>query len=214
MSARSFFLYFAIISFLALSQDSKPADSNNKNPAPQSRAAGSDLLVEIPVFPNVTCPIMGKPISTKLFVNTVYGKIYICCKSCTKKILADVDTAYMAAYPVAKKIDNKKCPITGNAISKDAKGVKLQGHEFSVCTDSCVETAKSEPQVTLVKITNSRAVDLNNTVCPQTSLAVEKDVFCMIGDSIVRLSSPECVDAVKKNPSEALKKAKAAPSRK
>ena len=50
--------------------------------------------ITVPMFPNTTCPIMGKPASTKLFAETEKGRIYICCKSCVKDILADVDTAY------------------------------------------------------------------------------------------------------------------------
>lgn len=215
MRIHDIFLNFAIISFLALGQDSKPADSNTSKPASQPQGAAAGLSVEIPVFPNAMCPIMGKPISTKLFVNTAYGKIYICCKSCTKKILADVDAAHRAAYPVIKKVDNTICPITGNKTGKDSKKVILQGYEFSVSNDASAAEAQAEPQITLVKITNNRAVDLKNPVCPVTSLPAEKDIFCIVGDSLImRLSSVECVDVVKKSPAEWLNKAKAAQGRK
>jgi hypothetical protein len=59
-----------------------------------------------------------------------------------------------------------------------------------------------------VKATNPKAKDVGNQACPITGKAVEPNAFALVGDDIVRLSSPECVEAVKKDPAAALKKAK------
>src|SRR5690606_20401712 len=38
--------------------------------------------VRVPAYPNVACPIMGKPISARLFVDTELGRFWVCCKGC------------------------------------------------------------------------------------------------------------------------------------
>ena len=55
--------------------------------AQESRPA--NLVVSVPTFQNVNCPIMGKPSSTSLFVDTPMGRIYTCCPPCNAKIRRD-----------------------------------------------------------------------------------------------------------------------------
>jgi hypothetical protein len=170
-------------------------------------AAAQDQQVVVPSFPNSTCPIMGKAISSKLFTETAYGRIYMCCKSCTKKIQNDVQTAYKTAYPTVKKVENALCPITGKAIGKDAVKVLLQGHELSVYCAECVDDAKANAQLVLFKASNPKAKDLTNKTCPVTSQPVERNAFCVINDVIVHLSSLDCVEEVRKAPKAVLAKA-------
>ena len=61
-------------------------------------------FVEVPTFPNATCPIMGKKVSLPLFVDTELGRIYVCCKPCFKKIRANVPVAHKTAYPVVEEL--------------------------------------------------------------------------------------------------------------
>ena len=68
-------------------------------PPPPPPAA---LEVTVPQFPNPTCPIMGKPISDKLWTDTDKGRIYICCKACIKKIVAAPDKAYQTLRPLRR----------------------------------------------------------------------------------------------------------------
>ena len=173
-------------------------------------APGADApAVTVPTFANATCPIMGKKASLKLFVDTPKGRIYMCCVRCTKEIRKDPDHAHAAAYPRIQKATNTACPVTGDAIpEKDAPTVVLQGHEIPLCCKDCVEEAQRNSQITLVKATNPKAKDVGNQACPVTGKAVVANAFVLIGDDIVRLSSPECVEAVKKDPAAALKKAK------
>jgi hypothetical protein len=64
-------------------------------PAPGAEAPA----VTVPTFANANCPIMGKRVSLKLFVDTPKGRIYMCCVRCTKEIRKDPDRAHAAAYP-------------------------------------------------------------------------------------------------------------------
>jgi hypothetical protein len=171
---------------------------------------GADApAVTVPTFANNNCPIMGKKASLKLFVDTPKGRIYMCCVKCAKEIRKDPDRAHAAAYPKIEKATNTVCPVTGEAIpEKDAPTVVLQGYEIPLCCKDCVEDARKNSQITLVKATNPKAKDVGNQACPITGKAVAPNAFALIGDDIVRLSSPECVEAVKKDPAAALKKAK------
>jgi hypothetical protein len=174
-------------------------------PAPGAAAPS----VTVPTFANATCPIMGKKASLKLFIDTPKGRIYMCCIKCTKEIRKDPDRAHAAAYPRVQKATNAVCPMTGEAIpEKDAPTVVLQGYEIPLCCKDCVEDARKNSQLTLVKATNPKARDVGNQACPITGKAVAPNAFALVGDDIVRLSSPECVEAVKKDPAGALAKAK------
>lgn len=166
------------------------------------------LEVTVPIFNNVSCPIMGKPVSTRLFVETSKGRFYVCCKKCNAKILEDVDTAHKSAYPHVQKIGNETCPITGNKIEKEAYKMVLQGFEFSLCCEKCTKEALENSQIVLTKLNNPKVVDAKNTVCPVTGKAVEKNVFCLIGNDLVHLSSTPCIDEVRKDPKKVLARLK------
>lgn len=165
--------------------------------------------VDVPVFPNATCPIMGKRASTKLFVDTPKGRIYMCCVRCAAEIRKGPDRAHAAAYPRIQRAANTTCPVTGEAIpEKDAPTVVLQGYEIPLCCKDCVEEARKESQITLVKATNGKVRDIGNRTCPVTGKEVAPNAFALVGDDLIRLSSPECVESVRKDPAAALKKAK------
>lgn len=163
--------------------------------------------VTVPAFPNSTCPIMGKPISAKLFVDTELGRIYMCCKGCTSKIQKDVATAYKAAYPTTTKVGNKTCPITGKTLDATAPNVTVQGRAISVCCEDCVKKTPSLTQMMLVKATNPKVVDVGNEICPITGDPAQSNVVCLVGDHLIRLSKLDCVDQVKADPAGTLAKA-------
>lgn len=161
-----------------------------------------------PIYPNVSCPIMGKPVSTKLFAETDMGRIYICCKSCVKDILADVPTAYRTAYPSDKKVANKVCPVTGGKITKDSPTVVLQGFEFSVRSKEAVGVAQENAQIVLAKLNDPKLVDIENKTCPVTGEAVTKNNFVVIDGTIVRISSAKLLEEIAKDPAKVLAKCK------
>lgn len=171
-------------------------------------SAPQDPEVSVPPFNNVTCPIMGKPVSTPLFTDTEKGRIYVCCKKCYSKIHADVAKAHQTAYPVVKKAENATCPVTGDKIEKNSPTVTVQGYEIAICCEECIREVQTNTQVVLAKATDPKVVDIGNKTCPITEKPVAKNAFALIGKDLVRLSSPECVDEVKKSPKKALEKAK------
>lgn len=164
-------------------------------------------VVTVPAYPNATCPVMGKAASTKLFVDTQFGRIYVCCVACNKKIRQDPAGMYKAAYPKVEKVGNTICAVTGEPIKGEAERVILQGREINLCCKDCIKTAQENPQVTLAKAMDSSLKDLGNTTCPVTGKPVEKNTIVVIDKSIVHLSSSKCIEQVQQDPAGMLKKA-------
>ena len=195
---------FALASFVALFVSVLPAQVP---PTPVPTPPPAAVAVEVPTFPNPTCPIMGKKVSMPLFVDTEAGRFYVCCKPCIKKIQANVPAAQQTAYPTTKVLPNTVCPVSGEAIGDDAVSVTLQGHSFQVCCAGCVETARADAQIVLTKLLVPGVVDIGNTTCPVTGTATARNAFAVVGTSLVRLSSPKAADAVAKDPTTLLQKA-------
>ena len=183
-------------------------DGAKKSPETAAPKQPGKLDVSVPTYPNPTCPIMGKPISDILYTEVEQGRIYLCCPPCAKKVKVDPKRAYDAAYPTTKAAGNKVCPVTGKALKADAPTVLMQGITFGLCSECCKDTVKANPQVALVKAMDPGVTDVANLKCPITGEPVAKNVFCLVGKDLVRLSTPACVDEVKKDPAAALKKAK------
>ena len=167
----------------------------------------SEPPVRVPTFPNSTCPIMGKKVSTKLFIDIEYGRVYICCKGCDKKILRAPELAYKTAFPSSEKIDNTVCPVSGLPIGEDAVAVSLQGVEFRVAAAEHATAAIADAQIVLNKLKNPALVDVGNRVCPISGAPAQANAFAIIGKHLVRLASPEHLAAVEKAPAATLKKA-------
>ena len=176
-------------------------------PAP-APSGSTPARVDVPTFPNATCPIMGKKVSMPLFVDTNLGRFYVCCKPCIKKVLADVPTAHKTAYPTVKEWKNGTCPVSGAAVGDEAIVITLQGHRFSLCCSACADRARSDSQLTLTKITREDLVDVGNTTCPLTGKPVVANAIARIGESLVHLSSPALVEEVAKAPDATLAKAR------
>lgn len=186
---------------IARGQDQKPA---NDNPTPPQVSS----LVAVPTYPNPSCPIMGKPVSTKLFAETEKGRLYVCCKGCIKDILADVETAYRTAFSEEKKVANATCPVTGDPVGEDARKAAFQGFEFSIHSAACEAKARENLQIVLAKLNDPKLVDMENKTCPVTGAPTAKNAFVVIEGAIVRLSSPKLVEEIVKDPAKVLAKAK------
>jgi hypothetical protein len=165
--------------------------------------------VRVPAWPNSTCPVMGKAISTRLFTDTKYGRIYICCKACVKDIQADVESNYRTAYPETTKITNSVCPVTAKPIdSKTAVRVELQGREFSVADAQAAERARADAQATLTKLLDPKLVDVGNATCPTSGEAAAQNVIAVIDGHIVRFASAKAIEEARKDPKKTLARAR------
>lgn len=187
-------------------------------PAQEPPPAKDAVRAEVPIAPNASCPIMGKKVSLPLFVDTELGRIWVCCKPCFKKVLADVPKAHQTAYPVVTEVKNTTCPVSGEAIGKDAVVVTLQGKRFSLCCAGCTTPAQKDAQVVLAKLADDkpvdgkavaeRLIDLGNDLCPVRGTATVPNAFVVVAGHIVRLADAKAVDDVQKDPAGVLAKAK------
>jgi len=178
-------------------------------PPAASDGAPAALAVVVPAQPNGTCPIMGKPASESLWAETAHGRIYVCCAPCIRKIRADPERAYEAAYPTVTRAANAQCPITGRPIEDGATAVVLQGISVSLCCGKCEAPARERSQIALVKATRPRTRDVGNVSCPVSGEPVDPDTIVLIGDELVRLHSKECVESVQARPLAVLETARA-----
>lgn len=185
------------LAFGALGQDAK------------STGDAKVQAVRVPTYPNVSCPIMGKPISARLFTDTAYGRIWICCKSCIEDIQADVETSYRAAYPTTKRVENELSPVSRKPLPEEERvRVELQGFEFHVLDEREAATAREHAQVVLAKLHEPELVDLENKTCPLADAPTVAHAFVVIEKSIVRLSSPRLREQVEADPGKVLRKAR------
>ncbi len=185
-----------------------PPPAAPASPAVPASPEKPSLEVTVPTLPNTSCPIMGKPVSSKLYTDTDRGRIYVCCKSCIPKIRADLEPAYRSAYPTTKKAGNTKCPVTGDPVEGSSVTVELQGYEIALCCQDCVAAATENAQIVLARALEPDLVDLENEACPVTGEAVAKNTFAIVSDTLIRLSSADCIEKVREDPSGVLEKAK------
>lgn len=196
----------ALSAALALSAPA-PAFASATVQSPAASAPAEEPQVVVPAWPNPTCPVMGKPVSNRLYTDTRRGRIYICCKACVKDIQDDVEVNYRAAYPTTKEAGNKTCPVTGKELPKEPVTVLLQGHSFQVVDRAAEAVALSDAQATLAKLFDSKLVDLGNKTCPASGEAVAANTIVVYDGRIVRLSSSKAVEEFKKDPKKLLAKA-------
>lgn len=201
-------MFHSILTLFLVAAPFGSASNSHPMTGAESATVQSQSVVSVPIYANPACPIMGKPVSTRLFAETEKGRIYVCCKSCIQDIVEDVETAYRTAFPAKTKIVNTKCPVTGSAIEKDSPTIVLQGFELSVHDAAAARLARQESQTVLAKLNDPKLVDLANKICPITGEATVKNAFVVIDGNIVRLSSPKLVQEVEKNPAKVLARAK------
>lgn len=196
-------LSLALLLFSFAAPQDKPAP-----PVPPAQApADAAWKVSVPAFPNATCPIMGKPISVKLYTDTPRGRIYICCKACIKDIQADVEMAYKAAFPKQEKLANKVCPVTEKPITPESPRVEIQGFEFSVHDEAAAKRVADDLQAVLAKLHDPSLVDVGNRTCPVTGEAAKNHVV-VVAKQLIRLSTPKAVETVQQEPQRIVEKAR------
>lgn len=177
-------------------------------PVPVAPAATPAPVVTVPTFENATCPIMGKPSSKALFTDTDFGRVYVCCPPCVRKIQADAERAYTTAYPVLRKAGNTVDPVTGAKVGDKPVLITLQGYEIALASEDSVKPARLNAQITLTKATRPDIVDIDNHTDPITGQPVANNAFVLIDKDLVRLSAPSVVDSVRLDPEKARKAAK------
>lgn len=185
---------------LVAAQDPRPAPATEDPPKPR---------VRVPIYANVACPIMGKPISTRLHVDTPMGRFWVCCKGCDEDILLFVEDAHRTAYPNVERLENETCPVSRKPIpEEEAPRLVLQGFDLALCCEGCIPKAREDSQVLLARLNEPELVDLGNGTCPVSGEPVDPRTFAVIDTTIVRLARPRLVTAVEDEPDKVLERAR------
>ena len=98
--------------------------------------------------------------------------------------------------------------MTGAKIGDKPVLITLQGHEIALASEDSVKPARANAQIVLTKVLRPDVVDVGNHTDPVTGKPVVDNAFVLIDKDLVRLSGPEVVEAVRKDPAAALKAAK------
>lgn len=173
-----------------------------------SAQAQDATSVRVPIYPNKSCAIMGKRASKSLYVDTDYGRIYICCAPCVDEILPDPQSAHEITYPVVKDAKNTTCPLTGKSVGADSPKVLLQAYRVRLHAKELIPTARKRSQLVLALALDKTLSDVGNERCPLTGKPVGNHIVA-IGSRLVRLETDKLLKAVKKDPAGVLAKATA-----
>ncbi len=195
---------FAVAGLLSLwfGPNESPLRTSSR-PQAAPRAAPRKPVVRVPIHPNATCPVMGKPISKALSVDVARGRIWLCCKGCRAQVLAEPEAAWNAAYPAVQPVGNERCPVTGGTLDAKAVAVTVQGRSFRVADAAAAEAARRAPQRTLAKALEPQLVEVGNVRCPIDGQPVAEDAFVVVDDRIVRLTREAHVAEIEADPARA-----------
>jgi hypothetical protein len=176
--------------------------------AQETRPSGDqDLTVNTIYFGNATCPHMPKAAVPHFFVESSKGRVFFCCKMCLAKAKKDPDAAYAEAYKEVKKVGNTTDPVSGKPV-KEGVAVTYQGHEINLEDKKNADAVVKNGDIYLTLLTKPDVKDLKNTKDPVTGEAVVDNVAVLIGNNLVRLSSADSIEAIRKDAAGALEKAK------
>lgn len=102
------------------------------------------------------------------------------------------------------------CPVTGEPVNKSKK-YEVDGNEFYVCCDDCVETIKKNPAAYLKNYKPAKVAFLGKgdgvETCPVTGEAVNKNLKSEVNGITFYVCCEGCIETVKKNPAAYLKQA-------
>ncbi len=210
----------ALVALLTAAQDAKPAA------APVAKSADAEVIAyQKACYPLTTCPISHEALGKDSVDTLIDGRLVrTCCANCVagaekgkadifKAIDAAVITQQKAAYPL------EKCPISGEALPKDAVDFVWGTRLVRFCCNDCVGAFKKDPSATLKKLDDAYiAAQKPNYPLDTCVISGEKigadpkmeTVDLLYGTHYFKLCCGGCVKAVKKDPAAAWAKVEAA----
>jgi YHS domain-containing protein len=107
-----------------------------------------DLLMQAQKICPVSGHQLGKhgdPLKSKIDGKT----LFLCCDDCTDKPANKAHMAKVTAHLIAAQ---KKCPVTGKALAKNAPSVVVEGRTIFVCCKNCPAKVKADATATIAKV--------------------------------------------------------------
>lgn len=149
-----------------------------------------------PFYGNAKCPVDGKDVNRKLYLEADGERVHVCSKECRKKANEDLAAAKKVAYPADKVVDvkNERCPCMPKAAKPD-HSITWQGHKVGLCCKKCSGKFKQSPARFLTMALNKDLVVVGNTKCP---VMPEEDVdsayFILFKGQLIDLCCDSCVE--------------------
>ncbi|MCC7145201.1 MAG: hypothetical protein IT443_02010 [Phycisphaeraceae bacterium] len=176
-------------------------------------------------YPMDVCPVSGGKLGAmgKPFVLTYEGQeVKLCCPSCEtrfrkdpKQYLKKIEQAVIeqekANYPL------KTCVVSNEALDEKTIDLVYQDRLYRVCCTMCVAQFKADPAKYTAKL-NEAVVEKEKASYPLEACPISGEklgheaVDLVVGDHLVRLCCPKCVEQVKQDPAACLAKLDAAES--
>lgn len=96
------------------------------------------------------CPVSGDEFNHGEAFKTKIGDVvmFLCCEDCKGK---DVDKAHMAKITANMISAQKKCPVMGKALPKDAPSIVVEGRQLFVCCKPCTKKIAADPKKYIAK---------------------------------------------------------------
>lgn len=105
------------------------------------------------------CPVMGKKINKKFFVDVNNKRVYVCCKGCISAVKKN-PKKYLKILQDRNEVvasTQTKCPIMGGKINKNLS-VDVQGKRIYVCCAGCIKKVKADAAQIIKKFENDGVV--------------------------------------------------------
>lgn len=115
-----------------------------KNPERYAKEVAEQrkVLAALPKI-QVICPVSGKPVSEKAFIEQGGGKIYFCCKGCVGKYRDD-PSRYRARLADSFTYQTK-CPVSGERIDPATFTTLKTGQTIYFCCGHCEKKFLNDP---------------------------------------------------------------------
>ncbi|MBZ0255734.1 hypothetical protein K8I31_06705 [bacterium] len=99
------------------------------------------------------CPLSGKPVTEGKFAIKDNMLVSFCCDNCAASMKKDPKTveaklAEAKLAPVILTLDQTKCPISGEPISKSVFATAM-GKKVYMCCEACKDAFKAKPEEVL-----------------------------------------------------------------
>ena len=125
------------------------------------------------LFGNHKCPAMGGTVIPESFVTyedkekNVYGRVYMCCDGCSKKVEANLVELYQKFYRTdpktgkpkeAKDLKNVECPISGEPVAENVS-IEYNGMIVHFCCPGCAKGFLKDPDGKLAKLVPEKELE-------------------------------------------------------
>lgn len=100
------------------------------------------------------CPVMGGKIDSTAYTDIQGQRVYHCCPSCTKPLMADPDKYFKKAAADGVLFENIQeiCPVSGKELGEKSPFVDYEGRRVYFCCDKCPAEFAKDPQKYLSKL--------------------------------------------------------------